>query len=225
MAEKRGTLSEEEMENLRSKVSAIVERLSKVFPEAGTALRFNNPLELLVATVLSAQCTDERVNQVTRSLFETYRSASDYALEDRSVLEERIRPTGYYRQKAKAIQEICRALEERFGGEVPADLESLTSLPGVGRKTANLVLSEAFGIPGIIVDTHVRRVTGRIGLTHQKDPVRIEMELMEYVPKENWSRLSNLLIWHGRRTCTARNPRCPQCPLLDLCDYSEKNRG
>jgi endonuclease-3 len=224
MAKAKGALSQDEMKILRPKVVAIVERLSKVFPEPGTALYFSNPLELLVATVLSAQCTDERVNQVTRSLFEAYRTAQDYADEDRSVLEERIRSTGYYRQKARAIQEICRALVERFDGEVPGDLESLTSLPGVGRKTANLVLSEAFGIPGIIVDTHVKRVAGRIGLTRQKDPVKIEMELMGYVPREQWSRLSNLLIWHGRRTCTARSPRCPRCPIQDLCDYPEKTR-
>jgi endonuclease III len=212
-------------EELAVRVAAILERLSKAFPERGTALQFRSPLELLVATVLSAQCTDERVNQVSRSLFQKYHSAQDYASSDLAALESDIRPTGYFRQKAKSIQGICRGLLERFGGEVPDRLEDLVALPGVGRKTANLVLSEAFGIPGIVVDTHVKRLSERIGLTRETDPVKIEFDLMAFVPKEEWSRLGDLLIWHGRTTCVARKPRCPQCIIRDLCDYPDKTPG
>jgi endonuclease-3 len=215
----------QEKKSLRTRVAAILERLTKAFPDPATALRFSNPLELLVATVLSAQCTDERVNQVTRSLFKEYRTAKDYAQADRSTLEEQIRPTGYYRQKANSIQGICKGLLERFEAEVPPLLEELVTLHGVGRKTANLVLSEAFGIPGIIVDTHVKRVAGRIGLTRETDPVKIEFDLMDFVPREDWSRLCNLLIWHGRKTCVARKPKCPQCIIRDLCDYPDKTPG
>ena len=209
---------------LRERVGEILDRLAEEFPDARTALHFTNELELLVATVLSAQCTDQRVNQVTQSLFNKYRSAHDYAQADRTGLEQDIRPTGFFRQKAKAIQEICRGLIQRFGGEVPRRLEDLVSLPGIGRKTANLVLSEVFGIPGIIVDTHVKRVTGRIGLTKESDPVKIEFDLMDYVPREDWWHLSNLLIFHGRKTCTARKPLCPQCSILELCDFPDKTQ-
>jgi endonuclease-3 len=207
---------------LAARVAAILERLSAAFPDPRTALVSRTPLELLVATVLSAQCTDERVNQVTRALFRKYRSAEDYAKADPAILEEDIRPTGYYRQKAKSVRGICHELVARFGGEVPRRLEDLVTLPGVGRKTANLVLSEAFGIPGIIVDTHVKRLAGRIGLTRETDPEKIEFDLMEYVPREDWSRLCNLLIWHGRVTCVARKPKCPLCGIRDLCDYPDK---
>ena len=219
------TARERRLEELGARVAAILERLSKAFPERGTALQFRSPLELLVATVLSAQCTDERVNQVSRSLFQKYHSAQDYARADLAAIESDIRSTGYFRQKAKSIQGICRGLLERFGGEVPGRLEDLVTLPGVGRKTANLVLSEAFGIPGIIVDTHVKRLSARIGLTRETDPVKIEFDLMAFVPKAEWSRLSDLLIWHGRTTCVARKPRCPQCVIRDLCDYPDKTPG
>ncbi len=217
--------SSEEKGRLGARVSAILDRLSRAFPDPATALRSSSPLELLVATVLSAQCTDERVNQVTPSLFKRYRTAKDFAGADRAALEQQIRPTGYYRQKAGSIQGICKGLVEHFAGQVPSNLEDLVSLPGVGRKTANLVLSEAFGIPGIIVDTHVKRLASRIGLTRESDPVKIEFDLMEYVPREDWSRLCNLLIWHGRRTCVARKPKCPQCLIRDLCDYPDKTPG
>lgn len=210
---------------LRVRVKAILDLLSQAFPDPRTALNFSTPLELLVATVLSAQCTDERVNQVTASLFKSYRTAADYARAGLAQLEEEIRPTGFFRQKAKSIQGICREIEARFGGQVPGRLEDLISLPGVGRKTANLVLSEAFGTPGVIVDTHVKRVTQRIGLTKETDPERIEFDLMDYVPREDWTRLSNLLIWHGRRTCTARRPLCPRCTIRALCDYPDKTSG
>lgn len=222
---KRAGQGASQREALRTRVKAILDLLSQAFPDPRTALNFSTPLELLVATVLSAQCTDERVNQVTRSLFKRYRTAGDYARAGLAQLEEEIRPTGFFRQKAKSIQGICRQIEARFGGEVPGRLEDLVTLPGVGRKTANLVLSEAFGIPGIIVDTHVRRVTQRIGLTWETDPEKIEFDLMDYVPREEWTRLSNLLIWHGRRTCTARRPLCPSCIIRALCDYPEKSSG
>lgn len=212
-------------EGLRARVRAILDLLAQAIPDPRTALNFSTPLELLVATVLSAQCTDARVNQVTPSLFRKYRTAADYARARPEQLEEEIRPTGFFRQKAKSIQGICREIEARFGGEVPGRLEDLVTLPGVGRKTANLVLSEAFGTPGVIVDTHVKRVTQRIGLTKEIDPERIEFDLMDYVPREDWTRLSNLLIWHGRRTCTARRPLCPRCIIRTLCDYPDKTSG
>ncbi|MGQ9653512.1 MAG: endonuclease III [Thermodesulfobacteriota bacterium] len=212
-------------EGLRARVRAILDLLAQAIPDPRTALNFSTPLELLVATVLSAQCTDARVNQVTPSLFRKYRTAADYARARPEQLEEEIRPTGFFRQKAKSIQGICREIEARFGGEVPGRLEDLVTLPGVGRKTANLVLSEAFGTPGVIVDTHVKRVTQRIGLTKETDPERIEFDLMDYVPREDWTRLSNLLIWHGRRTCTARRPLCSRCIIRTLCDYPDKTSG
>jgi endonuclease-3 len=209
-------------QELRGRVMQILKRLGQEYQDPRTALGYGNPLELLVATVLSAQCTDERVNQVTRGLFKSYKCAEDYARADLGRLEEEIRPTGYFRQKARTLKAIGQGLVERFHGEVPGTLEELVSLPGVGRKTANLVLSEAFGVPAIVVDTHVQRLAGRIGLSSQKDPVGIEFDLMELAPKEDWSRLCNLLIWHGRRTCVARKPRCGRCAIRDLCDYPDK---
>lgn len=201
-----------------TRVKDIMKILKKEYPDAKTALHFTNPLELLVATVLSAQCTDERVNKVTRDLFNKYRSAEDYARADLEELEEDVRPTGFYRNKAKAIKGFCTDLEEKFRGQVPADLDSLISLSGVGRKTANLVLGEAFGIPGIVVDTHVLRVARRIGLTEKKDPVKVEFDLREIVPQAEWTRFSNLLILHGRAVCQARRPRHEECKIVDLCD-------
>lgn len=213
------------VKELQSRVESILKRLEKEFPDPRTALGFKDPLELLVATVLSAQCTDERVNQVTRKLFQSYTKAEDYANAELERLEEEIRPTGFFRQKAKTLKGIGQNLVERFGGKVPQSLEDLVSLPGVGRKTANLVLSEAFGIPGIVVDTHVQRLAGRIGLSRERDPVKIEFDLMEITPRQEWSRLCNLLIWHGRKTCTARKPRCGRCVIRDLCDYPDKTEA
>ena len=214
--------SDKEKAVLRKKVLAIVERLEEVIPDSSTALSHHSPLELLIATILSAQCTDERVNEVTKSLFKAYRNAEDYATGDIEKLEEQIRSTGFYKQKAKNIKSMCQALVERYGGEAPGTLDELVELPGVGRKTANLVLSEVYGIPGVIVDTHVKRLTNRIGLTTETDPVKIEFDLMDYVPEEHWAYLSDLLIWHGRRTCPAKKPRCPDCVIRDLCDYPDK---
>jgi endonuclease-3 len=206
----------------KKRIKEIIGILSQEIPDARIALKFLNPLELLIATILSAQCTDVKVNQVTKDLFKKYRSAKDYGESDIRELEEDIRPTGFYRNKAKAIQKCCRDLVERFGGEVPKTLEELVTLSGVGRKTANVLLGNAFGIPGIIVDTHVHRVSQRIGLTKNDDPVKIEFDLMEVVPKEEWTRFSNLLIWHGRRTCTARKPLCETCSIRKWCDYGSQ---
>jgi len=196
--------------------------LSKEISDSRIALRFSTPLELLIATILSAQCTDVKVNQVTADLFKKYRTAKDYGKANSAELEKDIRPTGFYRNKAKAIQKCCQELVDRFGGEVPKTLEELVTLPGVGRKTANVILGNAFGIPGIAVDTHVHRVSQRIGLTKNDDPVKIEIDLMEIVPKEEWTNFSNLLIWHGRRTCVAKKPLCDQCPIRKWCDYALK---
>jgi endonuclease-3 len=207
-----------EKEEYKERVKRIIEILDKEYPDARTALTFRSPLDLLVATVLSAQCTDKMVNKVTRELFKKYRSARDFAQVDLAALEEEIRPTGFFRNKAKSIKAFSTTLAERFGGEVPGNLEDLLSLPGIGRKTANLVLSEAFGIPGIVVDTHVLRLSKLIGLTHNSDPTKVEFDLMEIVPKEKWRLFSNLLILHGRAICIARKPRHQECKVVDLCE-------
>jgi len=206
----------------RKRVTEILKALSKEIPNSKIALKFSTPFELLIATILSAQCTDVRVNEVTKTLFKKYPSVKDYAESDLNELEEDIRSTGFYRNKAKAIQKCCQELVGRFGGKVPNVLEALVTLPGVGRKTANVLLGNAFGIPGIAVDTHVHRVSQRIGLTENDDPVKIEFDLMEIVPKEEWIHFSNLLIWHGRKTCIARKPLCDQCAIRKWCDYGSK---
>jgi endonuclease-3 len=200
----------------------VVARLKAEYPDARTELDWKNPLELLVATMLSAQTTDVQVNRVTQSLFSKYRTAEDYAAADAEELEEDIRPTGFYRNKARSLQGMSRALVQEHGGEVPRTMQELVSLPGVGRKTANVVLGNAFGVDeGIVVDTHVRRVSGRLGLTANKDPVKIEQDLMKIVPEEDWTVLSHLLILHGRRTCKARQPDCPNCVLNDICPSAQ----
>jgi endonuclease III len=196
----------------------VVARLKSEYPDARTELDWKNPLELLVATMLSAQTTDVQVNRVTQSLFAKYRTAEDYAHADPSELEEDVRPTGFYRNKARSLRNMADALVEEHGGEVPSTMQELVALPGVGRKTANVVLGNAFGVDeGIVVDTHVRRVSGRLGLTENKDPVKIEQDLMKVVPEEDWTVFSHLLILHGRRTCKARKPDCPNCVLNDIC--------
>ena len=196
----------------------MVARLKAEYPDARTELDWQSPLELLVATVLSAQTTDVQVNRVTQTLFPKYRTAEDYANADPSELEEDIRPTGFYRNKARSLRNMAAALVEEHGGEVPSTMRELVTLPGVGRKTANVVLGNAFGVDeGIVVDTHVRRVSGRLGLTENEDPVKIERDLMQVVPEEDWTVFSHLLILHGRRTCKARKPDCPNCVLYDIC--------
>ncbi len=209
-------------EDLRKRVKRIIRILSKEIPDATIALKFSSPLELLIATILSAQCTDVKVNQVTEHLFKKYRTAKDYAESNLAALEEDVRPTGFYRNKAKSVQKCCQELVRRFGGDVPKTLDDLVTLPGVGRKTANVILGNVFGIPGITVDTHVHRVSQRIGLTKNDDPAKIEFDLMEIVPKEEWTHFSNLLIWHGRKTCVARKPLCEICPIRKECDYGSK---
>ena len=200
----------------------MVLRLKADYPDARTELDWKNPLELLVATMLSAQTTDVQVNRVTQSLFAKYRTAEDYAHADPSELEEDIRPTGFYRNKARSLRNMAGALMEEHGGEVPGTMQELVALPGVGRKTANVVLGNAFGVDeGIVVDTHVRRVSGRLGLTENKDPVKIEQDLMKIVPEVDWTVFSHLLILHGRRTCKARKPDCPNCVLNDICPSAE----
>jgi endonuclease-3 len=207
--------------DMQEKVANILRLLEEMYPGARTALNFSNPLELLIATILSAQCTDVRVNEVTRSLFERYRSAADYAAAPLPEIEEAVRPTGFFRNKAKAIKGVCQGLLECCGGEVPRDLDALVKLPGVGRKTANVVLGSAFGIPGITVDTHVQRVSQRLGITKESDPVKIEFDLMGKVPKERWTGFSHQVIWHGREICVARNPKCEVCRLRPWCDYGQ----
>lgn len=205
------------------RVREIIRRLKKKYPVARTALNFTTPLELLVATILSAQCTDERVNQVTADLFEKYRTAEDYARAPLAELERAIRPTGYYRAKAKAIQAACRMIAEEFGGKVPRTMEDLLRLPGVARKTANVVLHNAYGLPsGIVVDTHVMRVADRLGLTTETVREKIETDLMRLIPQTEWIGFSHRLIFHGRETCQARRPRCQECVLADLCPYPRK---
>jgi endonuclease-3 len=203
----------------KEKVSSILKALDQAYPHARIALRFSNAYELLVATILSAQCTDERVNQVTPSLFKKYPHAGALAKADPAELEDDIRSTGFFRNKAKSLLGCAKALVERHGGEVPPDLDALVKLPGIGRKTANAVLGAAYGIPGIVVDTHVSRVTQRLGLTNHTDPVKIEFDLMEILPKERWTLFSHQIILHGRQICIARRPLCDRCPLSPWCDY------
>lgn len=203
---------------MKAPVEEIIARLKKEYPDARTELNWSDPLQLLVATILSAQCTDVRVNKVTESLFQKYRSAKDYAEANLEELEEDIKTTGFYHSKAKSLQGMARVLLREFGGEVPRTMEELISLPGVGRKTANVVLGNAFGIDeGIVVDTHVKRLSRRLGLTDQEDPVKIERQLMQTVPREEWTLFAHLLIFHGRRICKARKPDCPNCFLSDIC--------
>jgi endonuclease-3 len=196
----------------------VVRRLAREYPRATCSLEFQTPLELLVATILSAQCTDERVNQVTKGLFRKYPSTARYASASLSELERDIQSTGFFRNKAKNIQDCCRALVEGYDGKVPKQIEKLTQLPGIGRKTANVVLGTAFGIAsGVVVDTHVARVSRRLGLTGHNNAEKIERDLMELVPQNQWIALSHRMIQHGRRICTARKPNCPACPLQSIC--------
>jgi endonuclease-3 len=207
------------------KIGPILKLLDEHYRDAHVTLDFTNPLQLLVATVLSAQCTDVRVNQVTPAIFKKYPTAADYADAPLEELEQAIYTTGFYHQKAKSIKAICQALVAQFDGRVPAALDDLVKLPGIGRKTANVILGNAYSTPGIVVDTHMGRVSQRLGLTRQQDPVKIEFDLMPLVPKERWVKFSHQMIWHGRQICTAKKPDCPRCPLLPYCDYGQKATG
>lgn len=204
------------------KVKSILKILDKIYPNAKCSLDFQDPLQLLIATILSAQCTDERVNKVTPRLFRKYPSAEAFADAPIEELEQEIKSTGFYHNKAQAIKESCKILANKFGGQVPGDLQALVQLPGIGRKTANVVLGSAFGIPGITVDTHVARVSARLGLSREKDRDKIEQELMAVIPKEKWTKFSHQLILHGRQICLARKPKCPVCPLRPHCDYANR---
>jgi endonuclease III len=208
----------ETFEAKAARTKKIIAGLRKAYPGAHCELVYNNPLELLVATILSAQCNDKQVNIVTESLFKKYRTAADYAEADASDFEQEIKRIGLYRNKAKNIQACARKLIERHGGEVPESMAELVELDGVGRKTANVVLGNAFNRNvGIVVDTHVARLCGRLGLTREKTPEKIEQALMKLVPAEDWTLFSHWLIWHGRRRCFARNPDCPNCEIKKLC--------
>ena len=201
-----------------ARIKKIITGLQKTYPDAHCELNFSNPLELLIATILSAQCTDKRVNIVTAELFKKYRTATDYANGDISELEETIKTAGFYRNKAKNIKACCATLVEKYGGQVPQTMEDLTHLGGVGRKTANVVLGNAYDINvGVVVDTHVARLSNRLGLTKQTNAVKIEQELMPLVPQGQWTLFSHWLIWHGRRRCYARKPDCSHCEILKHC--------
>lgn len=213
----------ETLADKKERVEKIIELLEKEYPDAKTALHYRNPLEILVATILSAQATDKQVNVVTKSLFKKYRTAEDYADADLSELEQDIRSTGFYRNKAKHLKNAAKLLVEKYDGKVPQSMDELVELQGVARKTANIVLSNAFGIVvGVAVDTHVKRLSQRLGLTKNRNPDKIEKDLMEIVPKSQWERITNLLIFHGRNVCTARKPNCKECTLNKLCPSAFK---
>lgn len=212
-----------EQVTLRKRVAELVRAFPKVYPGARCELDFKNPLQLLIATILSAQCTDKRVNMVTPSLFAKYRSAADYARAPQHELERAIQPTGFFRNKTRSIQGATKTIAEKYGGKVPKTMAELRELPGVGRKTANVVLGNAFHVDdGIVVDTHVIRLSQRLGLTKYTDPEKIEQDLMKLVPKEHWTDWSHWLIWHGRRRCFARKPDCSQCEVFRLCPSGKR---
>ena len=200
-----------------SRARKILAVLKKTHPDAKCALNHRNPLQLLVATILSAQCTDVRVNKVTPALFKKYRTACDFSKAPLPQLERMVRSTGFYRQKAKSIQRTATELVRRFDGKVPRTLEELVTLPGVWRKTANVILGNCYGVPGITVDTHVKRLSYRMGLTNHTDPDKIEIDLMKQIPRRDWTRFSHVMIFHGRRICAAAKPGCPACPVLRDC--------
>ncbi|MHC1727082.1 MAG: endonuclease III [Syntrophobacteraceae bacterium] len=202
-----------------AKTVSILKTLDELYPDASCSLDYGDPLQLLIATILSAQCTDERVNKVTPALFQKYTSAKAFAEASIEQLEQDIKSTGFYHNKAQSIKGSCTILEKEYGGRVPADLDLLVKLPGIGRKTANVVLGNSFGVPGMVVDTHVGRVSARLGLTNQKDPNKIERDLMAVVPVERWIKFGHQLIQHGRKVCIARKPKCSICRLRPLCDY------
>ena len=208
-----------------ARVAAILPLLKRLYPAARCSLDHVTPLQLLVATILSAQCTDERVNIVTQKLFKTYRTALDYARAPLEDLEGLIQSTGFFRNKARNIQAMAQSLVQNHGGKVPEEMDDLVNLAGVGRKTANVVLGNAFGKNvGVVVDTHVGRLSLRLGLTRHDDPVKVELDLMQIVPQPDWALWSHLMIYHGRAVCQARKPRCEECPLLQYCPAGQKNQ-
>ena len=219
MSPKAGSLTRKSP--LEERAPEIITRLSKAHPDAHVALNFTNPLECLVATILSAQCTDERVNMVTASLFTKYRTAEDYLKVPVEELAADIKPTGFFNQKTKSLRGACARIVDAYGGKVPNTMEDLITLPGVARKTANIVLGNSYGVvEGIAIDTHVRRVGERLGFTSEKDPDKIEQDLMRLIPRKRWFDFTYVIIDHGRGTCVARKPRCDECPVSDLCPSS-----
>ena len=208
--------------DVKAHAAKVAAGLKKLFPDPKISLDYQTPMELLVATILSAQCTDARVNQVTPALFKKYRTAADYAAAPPGQLEEDIRSTGFYQNKAKAIRQCAADLVEKHGGKVPGSMEQLTALHGVGRKTANVILGQAFGVPGVVVDTHVIRVSGRLGLTKNKDAEKIERDLMALLPEKEWSAFSTRMILFGRNVCKAKASACGQCPLAPECPWEGK---
>jgi endonuclease-3 len=212
----------EETSAAQIKIKKILPLLKKMHPQARCELNHRNPWELLVATILSAQCTDKKVNQVTPALFQRYPTIRAYAESEPSELERYIKSTGFFHNKAKMIKQCAQEILNRFGGKVPDRLEDLVSLPGIGRKTANVILGVAFGLPGIVVDTHVLRVSERLGLTKNRDPVKVEFDLQELVPRSEWTNFSFLLVFHGRYLCNARKPRCNECLLRPECEFFQK---
>jgi len=211
----------ESFETKKKRTKRIIALLKKEYPGAKCSLDFKNPLELMIATILSAQCTDVRVNIVTKTLFKKYRKPQNYYKVPQKELEEDIRSTGFFRNKAKAIQSACKVIAEKYRGKVPKTMEELTSLNGIGRKTANVILGNAYGIAsGIAVDTHVTRLSHRLGVSYAKTPEKIELELIKIVPQSDWILFPHLLIWHGRKICQARSPKCTQCVLNKICPSS-----
>ena len=211
------------MKTAKERIRPILRNLKKLYPEAGCSLKHADPLQLLVATILSAQCTDKRVNEVTKTLFREYKSAKDYAEADPDVFEDQIRSTGFFRNKTKSVLAMAAALVDSHDGKVPKSMDELVKLPGVGRKTANVVLGNAYGIDdGIVVDTHVKRISNRLRLTTNQDPEKIERDLIKLVPKKEWTLWPHLLIHHGRAVCVARTPKCEICSLADLCPGNTK---
>lgn len=215
------------MSNLKEtkRITELLELLKQTYPNASTQLKFKNPFELMVATILAAQCTDKRVNQVTEDLFQKYQSPEDFAKADLKELEQDIRTCGLFRNKSKNIKEASKVLVEKYGGQVPEDLEKLMELPGVGRKTANVILANAFHRPAFAVDTHVYRLAHRLGLSDKKDVLGVEKDLMRKIPRDKWIDAHHWLIYHGRNICRARAPKCGECPLADLCPSNQKKKS
>ncbi len=206
----------------KHEVAEIIKEFDKLYPEAVCSLEYRNPLELLISTQLAAQCTDARVNIVTKTLFEKYRDVNAFANADLSELEREIRSTGFYHNKARNIINCCKMIIEKFNGQVPGNLKDLLTLPGVGRKTANLVLGDVFNIPGVVVDTHAKRLSKRIGLTEHDDPTKVEFDLMKKVPEKDWGKFCHQLVYHGRAVCNARKPKCSECSIINYCDFGLK---
>ena len=209
----------------QEKAVKIIKKLKEMYPDATCSLDFSTPFQMLVAVCLSAQCTDERVNKTTPAIFEKYPTVYDFNNMDIKVLEELIHPCGFYKNKAKNLKAASKMIVEKFNGVVPDNMEDLTSIPGVGRKSANVIMLEAFHNPqGIAVDTHAKRIANRIGFSKETDPLKIEQELLKVIPKEYYYYVNHLLVWHGRKTCTARNPKCEQCVLKTMCDFYSREK-